>query len=369
MVDIELLDGESPQWPALLAGQRHDFYHLPGYVRLCAGMSQGRAVAFHMAHGGAQLLVPLLLHGIPGADAGGCLDAASPYGYPGPLLGVPERWTPAEGAGFMREAVAAMCAMMRSMRLVSVFIRLHPLLPLPLEPLLEFGRLIHHGDTVSIDLGADEAAMWSQIRANHRTGINRSARNGYEVEFDSRLDCLDVFLTAYHQTMARVAAKPGYYFPRDYYLKLSQALSGRLHLVLVRVGGRPASVALFTEVDGLVQYHLGGSFDEFLHLQTHKLLFHRVALWARGRGNRSLHLGGGLGGGNDSLFHFKAGFSRLRHPFSTWRLITDEDAYRRLSDQSAANEPSAQEEDADYFPAYRRPHAAAGGASSPPLAP
>jgi hypothetical protein len=354
MVDIRLLNADSPLWPELLADQRHDFYHLPGYVQLCAEMSQGRAAAFHMARDGARMFVPVILHGIPGEAAGDCCDAASPYGYPGPLLQLPAQWTAAESAGFMREAITAMIALMRSMRLVSAFIRLHPLLPLAPGLLLEFGQLVHHGDTVSIDLRADEAMIWGQLRGNHRSGINRSVRNGHLVEFDSRLEHLEVFIAAYDQTMVRVGAKPGYYFPPDYYRKLWQALSGRLHLVLVRVAGQPASVALFTEVDGIVQYHLGGTFDEHLHLQTHKLLFHRAALWAKERGNRSLHLGGGLGGGNDSLFHFKAGFSRLRHAFHTWRLITDADAYRRLSQRTAAHEPGAQDGAADFFPAYRR---------------
>lgn len=365
MVDIQLLNVDAPRWSELLADQRHDFYHLPGYVRLCAELSQGRAVAFDIEHAGARLFLPVILHTIPGEEAGGFCDAESPYGYPGPLLRTPPEWSPEARDGFVGEALAAMLGKMRALRLVSSFIRLHPLLPLATGPLLAVGALVHHGDTVSLDLAVSEAALWQQIRGNHRTGINRSLRLGHQVEFDSCLDQFEVFLAAYHQTMVRVGAKPSYFFPREYYHRLHQALGGRLHLVLVRVDGVPASVALFTEVDGIVQYHLGGTFDEFLRLHTHKLLFHSVALWARARGNRCLHLGGGLGGGNDSLFHFKAGFSKLRHPFHTWRLITDEDAYRRLSAARALSAPpapatanaTAESEAvaiAEFFPAYRR---------------
>ena len=71
------------------------------------------------------------------------------------------------------------------------------------------------------------------------------------------------------------------------------------------------------------------------------------------RGNRVLHLGGGLGGAPDSLFAFKAGFSKARHPFRTWRVVVDEDRYRELT--RAAQPGLAAADVPGFFPAYRRP--------------
>jgi hypothetical protein len=63
------------------------------------------------------------------------------------------------------------------------------------------------------------------------------------------------------------------------------------------------------------------------------------------------HLGGGKGGRNDSLFEDKAGFSPNRHPFHTWRLVTDREAYRRLV---AERRPDADPADmTGTFPPYR----------------
>jgi hypothetical protein len=39
---------------------------------------------------------------------------------------------------------------------------------------------------------------------------------------------------------------------------------------------------------------------------------------------------GGVGGGKDSLYHFKAGFSKQTHTFLTLRLIIDEEKYSHL---------------------------------------
>ena len=52
--------------------------------------------------------------------------------------------------------------------------------------------------------------------------------------------------------------------------------------------------------------------------------------WARARGNRWLHLGGGVGARADGVFAFKAGFSQLRWRFRTLRVIADETQYREL---------------------------------------
>ena len=77
--------------------------------------------------------------------------------------------------------------------------------------------------------------------------------------------------------------------------------------------------------------------------------------WAKERGNRLMHLGGGVAGAQDKLFDFKTGFSKLRSPFYTWRLVSDPEVYARLCQKwelatgKTANPPDL------FFPAYRAP--------------
>ena len=68
-------------------------------------------------------------------------------------------------------------------------------------------------------------------------------------------------------------------------------------------------------------------------------------------------MGGGVGGSNDRLLQFKRGFSPLLFPFSTLRLVTDEEKYRELTARRAqAAEVSVEEvSGGDFFPAYRAP--------------
>jgi lipid II:glycine glycyltransferase (peptidoglycan interpeptide bridge formation enzyme) len=125
----------------------------------------------------------------------------------------------------------------------------------------------------------------------------------------------------------------------------------------MRFGDRTAAAAIITEACGIVQYHLAATFSDFVKQHPQKLMFHQVGLWAKDRGNRVLHLGGGLGGQEDDLFHFKAGFSPLRHPFHTWRARSDATLYKRVVSLWEKMRPDSV--DPVFFPPYRQLHSCA----------
>jgi lipid II:glycine glycyltransferase (peptidoglycan interpeptide bridge formation enzyme) len=160
----------------------------------------------------------------------------------------------------------------------------------------------------------------------------------------------------YRETMDRVQAKESYYFGRDYFARLAE-MPGHVHCGVVESEGRPAAACIFFECGGIVQAHLGGTRSEFLNKSPFHLLLYSAAEWARARGNRYLHMGGGVGGSNDRLLQFKRGFSPLRFPFSTLRLVTDEGKYRALTTRRARAAAVSVEEVScgDFFPAYRAP--------------
>ena len=91
-----------------------------------------------------------------------------------------------------------------------------------------------------------------------------------------------------------------------------------------------AAAGLFVETRGIVQYHLSGTDDAFRDVQPTKLMLHFVRAWARDRGNHVFHLGGGVGGDDDSLLWFKTGFAPAGHSFATLRIVLDEAEYERI---------------------------------------
>ena len=155
--------------------------------------------------------------------------------------------------------------------------------------------------------------------------------------------------------MTRVGAEPHYFFPRSYFHELKNGLRGSLHLWLVRFRDSVACAGLFSEVCGIVQAHLLGSRPEYNRNEPTRLMMHSVRRWAKSRGNRLFHLGGGVGGRRDSLFQFKSGFSKLRGEFYTFRAVVDAKAYAALVRACRPHMATDAIDTPDFFPAYRMP--------------
>jgi hypothetical protein len=344
------------QWTSLLKQLEHDFYHLPGYVTTCAQLLQGEAIALHIEDDGNHFFLPMIARALPDfgdRELEGWRDASSPYGYPGPIIAIRDRGSAADSK-FPARAIDALLERMHALKILTAFVRFHPLLDTPPDPFAAAGELIHHGRTVSIDLLLPAEQIWRQMRRNHRSQITQLRElSDVAVERDPDWSRFPLFLQLYQATMDRVGAQQSYYFERSYYDGLREALGERAHLFVLRVGDRIGAAAIVTEVCGIVQYHLAATSDEFVKHHPHKLLCHEVSLWAKDRGNRVLHMGGGLGGQEDALYHFKAGFSPQRHAFYTWRACSDIALYKRINSlwQERVRPDSI---DPTFFPMYRQ---------------
>jgi len=108
-------------------------------------------------------------------------------------------------------------------------------------------------------------------------------------------------------------------------------------------------------VDGVVEYHLGGTADAYLTAAPSKLMFDFVRSWAKFEGADILNLGGGVGSGSGPLLHFKAGFSRSRADYHTCRVTIDETRYAALVEARRAALAPNVTVSRDFFPEYRVP--------------
>ena len=122
-----------------------------------------------------------------------------------------------------------------------------------------------------------------------------------------------------------------YYFDRDFFSSWLKNLNEYTHLGIVEFKDEVMCACLFTECSGIVQSCLRGTKNKFLKQSPDKLLFNYVRFWAKERGNKFLHLGGGYGGAKDGVYKFKAGFSKQSYDFLTLRLITNVEQYDRPS--------------------------------------
>jgi lipid II:glycine glycyltransferase (peptidoglycan interpeptide bridge formation enzyme) len=348
---LRVIGSDQPDaWLEVVRGAvQHDFYFLPGYHAQAAQRENGDAQLFVYTHGRNTLALPLVIRRID-ADSP-WHDATSVYGYAGPLASARE--IPAEVvAGFQRALAEALAAR----KVVAVFSRLHPLMR-QRELLHGLGQLRAQGETVSIDLTAPLEAQRANYSATIKTRLNRLRRNGFSATIDAENRHLDEFIAIYHETMRRVGAAPAYFFARDYFTGLVEALGETLRLLLVKgPDGRVVSAGLFTLCDGIAQYHLGGTRQEALPHSPMALLLDAARLWASENGARVFHLGGGVGARADSLFEFKAKLSPERNQFATWRWILNEAVYEKLAAGHASTLMLQDREPAPgFFPAYRAP--------------
>jgi lipid II:glycine glycyltransferase (peptidoglycan interpeptide bridge formation enzyme) len=258
----------------------------------------------------------------------------------------------ADGSAFWHRAMAALSPTLRDADVVSCFVRLNPLLDAPRDALASVGSLVEHGPTIAVDLTLSAEERWSKTRSNHKRQINKARREGITTVVDD-WDRLPDFIATYHETMKRVGAVDFYFFDQAYFDALRSRLGEHLHLVVAVQDDATLAGALVFECDGIVQYHLGATRDDALPQQPMKLVLTDAMAWGAERGDRVLHLGGGVGGTDDPLFHFKLGFSSWQLPYATWRVAIDPAAYGALVAERA---PHADPTDlTKFFPAYREP--------------
>jgi hypothetical protein len=345
------------QWMEVLERSfQYDSYHLPEYHALAEERNEGKAVLMVYEEGEDLIAIPFLLRPVETvaglADAGkGWLDATSVYGYAGPVASHPQI-PQATVQGFQ----AALAETLQEQRVVSVFSRLHPLIP-QRTWLSGVGEVVPLGQTVSIDLTLPPSAQYAQYRKGHKFDLKRLRRLGLTCFHDRDEKYVGEIIKTYLETMQRVDAADEYFYDRTYFDQLLSMLGSHVHLLVCQLEQEVISGVFFLMCNDIVQAHLGGTKSEYLRLAPFKLLIDTARQWGIEQGAQVLHLGGGVGAKEDSLFRFKTGFSDRRHEFAIWRWVISPHVYdqlcrekRRWSERNGLALGAA-----DHFPAYRRP--------------
>lgn len=348
---------DSTEWQEIVERVPHDYYHLPAYVNFAARFNNvsGTVCAFVARQDQCYFFAPLVISPItlPLAITDGpqLFDATCLRDSPSLIVGC---GTSRPSAAFLNGAVDAFVSSLREKCVVSCFLWLHPLLLPDDEPLRRVGHLTHHKLSVSIDLTLPSAELWRQTRTNHRRAITRASREGQTARIDPTWESLGTFVQMYQETMGRVGATDYWYLSRQYFEGLKDGLADRLHLCLVERDGACVSAGVFSEVSGVVQYLYGATRTYALKYAPAKTMMHFMTMWAKDRGNHTLHLGGGTSS-EDDLFHFKIGFSSRTHPVLSWRVVVDQAAYWRLTSAWEAAQGASADGPDGFFPAYRKP--------------
>jgi predicted N-acyltransferase len=322
-------------WNAWLAGLPSDVRDTPAYYGVARHLDPGEACCARFEADGSVVVYPFLKRRVPAH--GDRWDVTSAYDLGGYLLRVERAGDSSRLLASFQREWTAWC---QEQRVVSEFVRLHPLRLPSTDPTLLPDGFEHHQDHAVVDLeetGQDPASMY---HASHQRSLRRGRRAGLE---GSRLSCDDwpEFHSQYEASMLRVGAPHYYRFPRAFFAELVREIPG-VELFGVRHAGNLIASALFLSSRKILYYFLGGSDPAAWHLRPNNVLFDHVIRWARAEGFERLHLGGGA----PELRRFKMGFGARPVPYYVLRKVHDPETYERLirpEDQALG----------PFFPQYR----------------
>ncbi|GHT75814.1 hypothetical protein AGMMS50262_12280 [Bacteroidia bacterium] len=335
---LEIITPEnSEKWNAVVQSMKeYDFYHLAEYHRLD---TTGKALLFSFQHETEAFAWPVILRDIEGTDY---KDITSVYGYAGALANVKK---PSKQAiHLFQETIKAYFT---ENRVVSAFARLHPLFKNQTQLLNDWGEMAEVNITVGIDLTLPEAKQKSQYAHSLRNDINRLEKEGVQIRQAKTKEEIDVFVQIYWENMRRVNASENYFFPTEYFYDFLATIPS--HLFLVYYKGKAMAGSIFTICNGIIQTHLSATKDEYLVLSPMKYVWDKIRTFGVEEKAKYIHLGGGYGGKNDTLFEFKSQFSKHRFIFKIWKYIHNQAVYEQL----AANKLKEKKSSSSFFPLYR----------------
>ena len=341
------------EWEEILENfPSHDVYHTYEYSNV--SRHEGQKIGLlHVTGQYHEMVWPLVIIETE-LDGETVRDLGSAYGYPGPLfLG---DWTESD-LSLTWEGVAKYFS---ATKIVSLVSRLNPFSGSnagPVPTLDSIGEIALVNPVVELDLARPQEEQVKDYRSNHRRDIRRLINNGYCCKLVEPDDYLDSFIGIYTETMERLNAKGEYFFKREYFDRLFNAEKFDTTLFLVfNSQDVPVCGGVFFTTGNTMHYHLGATKTEFLREAPTKLLLDVVRIYACEINCGSFNLGGGVGGGDDSLYRFKAGFSKKSLEYCVFMSVFDQKAYDGLvtrREKIACS--SGSELVSSFLPRYRAP--------------
>lgn len=341
---LEILDiNQSQRWDeVVMSFATYDVYYLSGYLRPFMIHGDGSPRLLYYENGGMKAMYAFMLRQ---TAISGLNDTITPYGYGGVLF---EGNTSDENlSAFWTAYLVAM----KELNVVDNFVRYHPVLK-NAEMVRPYTIVIDLGKTIAMDLTSPEV-IWDNLTSKKRGKIRKAEKNGIAIYHGKGLELFDQFIPIYNGTMDKDDASGYYYFDRDFYEAIHKDLSNHYEMFYAVYDDKIVMMAIMLYCNGQMHYHLSGSLAEYRHLEPNNLLLYEAALWGYEQGLKTLHLGGGVGSGDDALFKFKEGFNRnSNYRFSIGKQVFDEEAYQRLVEYRKLTDISF-DATSSFFPLYR----------------
>lgn len=338
-IDEIIVIKNKKQWDSTINKMiKYDFYHTYTYNHYYSKKDE-IPVLFLYKYDIYEIAIPLIIRKI---DYSSYYDVTSCYGYGGPI---------ASSLMIPTKIIQSFCFRLSEYflknNIISVFSRLHPCLNNDFL-ISNIGKVEQLGNTVYIDLTKSSDIQKKEYKKGTKSDLSKLKKDNYIIFEDTNFQYIDEFINIYNENMVRVNAKKDYFFNKEYYelFTNNDEIKSKLYFVIKDNIKIAASIFVFT--NDIIQYHLSATKTDFLKNSPVRLLIDYVREVGTSQGYKELHLGGGVGSAEDSLFSFKAGFSCERHVFKVWKYIVNQEIYDDLVLNKCNNNIAS-----NYFPAYR----------------
>ncbi|MGG3468168.1 GNAT family N-acetyltransferase [Neobacillus pocheonensis] len=330
---------------------RKDIYFTPEYLEVYERNGDGKAQLFIYEDGQDFVYYPFLLRGLNDLKFaedvkrkyGDLYDITTPYGYGGPITNTKDEIRKQQ---LFRQFEASFRSYCYQKNIITEFVRFHPLIRNDQDYKDIESTLNRH--TVYVDLSLDLEDIWANYDNKNRNRLRKAKTNEYFSMVHRSPSELENFMNLYYKTMDKKNAYEYYYFQRSFFENNVELLQNHLELIEVVMGDKVIMSCFFMHYGEFIHYQLLGSDEEYLKYAPNNFLIHYVVEWAKSKGKKILHLGGGYAGDSDTLYRFKKRFNKYGDlPFYIGKRIRNEEIYHEL----IKNLPVA----GDYFPMYRHP--------------
>jgi hypothetical protein len=186
------------------------------------------------------------------------------------------------------------------------------------------------------------------LHRHHRRRVRKAERE-LEVIVTRGSGRLDRFTALYEEGMQALGAASFYLFPEEYWQTLAAGLGESLLQLDGLLDGEIVASTLCLASPPWLHYHLGAALEGGRSVGASHLLLLEAARWGHDRRCEIFHLGGGVGGAQDSLWEYKRRFAPDAL-VEAWigKAVHDEAAYFELSGTETLDLSG-------FFPAYRAP--------------
>ncbi len=326
-----------------------DIYFKEDYARLYEPIEPGKAERFVFSGEKGRvsslfLKREILLPGENGEPSpSGWYDIVSPYGYGGPVI----EEVRGEREALAEEFAAAFGTYCRENRIVSEFIRFHPVLGNALD-FKKVYPVTYSRHTLGTDLTLEDP-LAEEFSKSCRKNIRRALNKGVTYKVTYQPESLDCFKEIYFDTMDRNKASDYYYFDDRYFDTCLEKLRSDIVTVEAVFEGKIIAMNLCFVSDNTIHIHLSGTRHEYLYLSPAYILRYALMLWGKEQGLKMIHHGGGRSGReDDDLYLFKKQFGqKTAFDFYFAKKIWDEEAYDHIC------RILHKDRNVEFFPAYR----------------